>query len=297
MRNLSLDQLDTFAAIVELGSFSAAARRLNLTQPAVSFQMRQLERRFGLRLIERVGRHMRPTIAGSELLPHVRRIDDAVAAAIAAIGPYAEGATGRVRIGTGATACIYLLPPVLRDLRRRFPELELIVSTGNSPEILAALENNALDVALVTLPASGRSFACETIVDDEIVAVFPPGAEPPYPVAATELATRPVMLYEPGGNSRRVIDDWFRYAGASLKPAMELGSIEAIKQLIAAGLGCGLLPRLAVANLQPADELAIRSLSPQLYRQLGLILRRDKIPDRALREVIAALRRLGSAGV
>src|SRR5205809_5785263 len=119
MRNINLDQLETFAAVIELGSFSAAAQRLNLTQPAVSFQIRQLERRLGLRLIERVGRRALPTVAGRELLPHIGHIDDALAAAFTAIGPYAQGVAGRVRLGTGATACIYLLPPVLRDLRRR----------------------------------------------------------------------------------------------------------------------------------------------------------------------------------
>jgi len=100
------------------------------------------------------------------------------------------------------------------------------------------------------------------------------------------------VLYEPGGNARRVIDDWFRSAGVSLKPVMELGNIEAMKPLIAAGLGCGLLPRLAVAG-DGASGLTVRSLSPLLHRRIGLVLRRDKTPDRALREVITALRRLG----
>jgi DNA-binding transcriptional LysR family regulator len=292
MRNLNLDQLDTFAAVVELGSFSAAAKRLNLTQPAVSFQIRQLERRLGLRLIERVGRRAAPTIAGRELLPHVRRIDDAVAAAIAAVGWHAREVAGRVRLGTGATACIYLLPPVLRDLRRRFPQLEVVVRTGNTPEMLQALEDNAVDVALVTLPATGRAFASEPLVDDEIVAVFAPGSEPSRPVTAAILAELPVVMYEPGGNARRVIDEWFRSAGVTLKPVMELGNIEAMKPLIAAGLGCGLMPRLAVAG-DGASGLTVRSLSPLLHRRIGLVLRRDKTPDRALREVVAALRGLG----
>src|SRR5271163_1175467 len=117
MRRLNLDQLEAFAAVVELGSFSAAAARLNLTQPAVSFQIRQLEQRLGLRLVERVGRRVQPTAAGLDLLPHIRRIDEAVAGAVAAMAHRASGVTGRVRLGTGATACIYLLPRLLSDLR------------------------------------------------------------------------------------------------------------------------------------------------------------------------------------
>ena len=287
MRGVNLDQLDAFAAVVELGSFTAAAARLNLTQPAISFQIRQLERRLGARLVERVGRRARPTAAGLDLLPHIGRIEVTVAQAVEAVAGHAEGVAGRVRIGTGATACIHLLPPLLSALRRRFPLLEIVVRTGNSPEILRALEDNALDVAVVTLPASGRMFAVEKLIDDEIVAVFPPGAEPPATLSAAALAEWPVLLYESGGNARRVIDDWFRAAGAALKPVMELGSIEAIKELVAAGLGCGLLPRLAVGR-NPGPPAA-RSLAPPLHREIGMVVRRDKVPDRGLRELMRDL--------
>ena len=119
MRDLRLDQLRTFTEVIAHGSFSAAAERLRLTQPAVSLQVRQLEKRLGVRLIERVGKRATPTPAGAELLDHARRIDASVAAALEGMARHAGGTFGRVRIGTRATACIYLLPPVLRDLRRR----------------------------------------------------------------------------------------------------------------------------------------------------------------------------------
>lgn len=293
MRNLSLDQLEAFAAVVELGGFSAAAARLNLTQPAISFQIRRLETRLGVRLVERVGRQAQPTAAGLDLVPHIRRIDAAVAAAVAAMAARTQGVAGRVRLGTGATACIYLLPPVLSDLRRRFPAVEIVVRTGNSRDILAEVERNSLDVAVVTLPAPGRMFAVEKLLDDEIVAVFPSGIAPPRRVSAAALAGLPVLLYESGGNARRVIDDWFARAGVALKPVMELGSIEAIKQLVAAGLGCGLLPRLAVADA--AGAVTARPLSPRLYREIAIVLRRDKVPDRGLRELVRALGALKDA--
>jgi len=288
MRGLNLDQLEAFATVVELGGFSAAAARLNLTQPAISFQIRQLERRLGARLLERIGRRAQPTAAGRALLPHIYRIEETVAGAVEAMADHAHGGAGRVRIGTGATACIYLLPPILNELRRRFPLLEIVVRTGNSPDILRLLEENVLDVALVTLPAPGRMFEVDKLIDDEIVALFPPGLVAPPTVSATALAALPVMLSEPGSQSRRVIDDWFRQAGIALKPVMELGSIEAIKQLVAAGLGCGLLPRLAVAE----GPLAAHSLAPPLHRGIGLVVRRDKIPDHGLRELMRALQGL-----
>jgi DNA-binding transcriptional LysR family regulator len=292
MRSVNLDHFAAFAAVAELRSFSLAAERLKLTQPAVSTQVRLLERRLGGRLFERIGRSVEPTSAGSALVPHVQCIDEAVKASLEAVADHSGGVAGRIRIGTGGTACIHLLPPALRALRRGFPLVEIIVRTGNTPEILNELQQNVLDVAVVTLPAPGRMFATEPLVDDEIVAVFPPDLAAPVAVTAAALARLNVLLYEPGGNARRVIDAWFARAGVGLKPVMELGNVEAIKQLVAAGLGCGLVPRLAAAGDPASGGLAVRSLDPVLHRRIGLVLRRDKVPDRALREVIAALRRL-----
>jgi DNA-binding transcriptional LysR family regulator len=298
MSGIDLDHLRSFAAVIELGSFSAAAARFNITQPAVSLQVKLLERRLGVRLIERVGRRAHPTAAGRDLLLHVRGIDEAVARAMEAMAAHRAGdGAGRVRLGTGATACIYVLPPVLRALRARLPSLEIVVRTGNTPEILRALEENTVDIAFVTLPAPGRMFQVTPCLEDELVAIFPAaagggsGAALPAaaPVTAPLLAERPLVLYEPGGHARRVIDDWFMRAGLSPKPIMELGSVEAIKELVGAGLGCTVLPRLAVIGSGARDGLAIRPLSPPLHRQLGIVLRRDKPLDRSLRELVKAL--------
>jgi DNA-binding transcriptional LysR family regulator len=194
-----------------------------------------------------------------------------------------------VRIGTGGTACIYLLPPILRDLRRRFPTLEIVVSTGNTPDVLKAIEANSIDVGLVTLPAPGRVFQVTPVIDDEFVALFPAGDTPPKAVTAAALAARSIVLYEPGAHTRRIIDEWCNAGGAALKPVSELGSVEAIKELVAAGLGCSVLPRMALPAAQVAGKLIVRSLSPRLHRTLGIVLRRDKPLQRGLREVVAAL--------
>ncbi|HVH74706.1 MAG TPA: LysR family transcriptional regulator [Stellaceae bacterium] len=294
MRRVKLDQLEAFAKVVESGSFRRAAEHLGLTQPAISLRVKELERRFGLRLVERVGRRARATAAGTTLLHHVGRIEEAVAGAFDALAPHARGIVGRVRIGTGATACTYLLPPLLAELRRRRPELEIVVSTGNTPSVLEALEDNRIDVGFVTLPVAGRSVAVIPLLADEIVAVFAREEDAPRgPVEAALLTRLPVIVYEPGGSLRRVIDDWHRAQNITLKAFMELGNIEAIKGLVANGLGCGLLPRMAVPGIA-GRVLAVRSLSPRLHRRLAMILRRDKVPDRALSEVIALLAGIGA---
>jgi DNA-binding transcriptional LysR family regulator len=288
MRSLNPDHLRTLSRVVASGSFSAAAEQLNLTQPAVSHQIRQLERRLGVRLVERLGHRAFPTEAGRELLGHAERIEALLTAALDAMAARGNGVVGKVRLGTGATACIYLLPPALRELRQRFPGLEIIVRTGNSPDMLRFVKENTIDIALVTLPVPGRGLAVTPLLDDEIVAVFPPGTPPAPALTAAALAELSVLLYEPGGNTRRVIDDWFRATGVGLKPVMELGSVEAIKQLVSAGLGCGLLPRLAVSSGTSA-EVVTCPLVPPLYRRLGIVMHRDKVPDRGLREVTSAI--------
>jgi len=173
MERINLDQLHGFATAIELGSFSAAAQRLDLTQPAVSLQVRQLEKRLGTPLVERAGRVLRPTAAGAELLAHVGRIDAAVSGALEAVARHADGTAGRVRLGTGATACIFLLPPVLRSLRQRFAGLDITVSTGNTADIVQAVEDNTLDLGLVTLPASGRMLHVTPLLEDAFVAIAP----------------------------------------------------------------------------------------------------------------------------
>ncbi|GAB3629598.1 LysR family transcriptional regulator [Pandoraea terrae] len=291
MRGLNFDWLHAFAQVIELGTFSAAAERLGVTQPAISLQIRQLESRLGVRLVERVGRRATPTAAGEALLEHARRIDAAVAALDVDMAQYSTGMVGRVRLGTGATACIYLLPPILRALRQRFERLDVTVRTGNTRDIVKAIEDNAIDVGLVTLPVSHRALDVTPLWHDELVAIAPKeGPALPQRVTAGTLATRPLVLYEAGGHTRDLVDDWFARQGMTLAPVMSLGSVEAIKELVAAGLGTAVLPAMAVTSDSARKGLDVRPLQPRLSRTLGLVMRRDKPLHAGLRAVIDALK-------
>jgi DNA-binding transcriptional LysR family regulator len=295
MKKLNLDYLRTFLDVIELGSFSAAAERSSLTQPAVSLQIRQLEKRLGVRLIERIGRRARPTGAGLELASYAEKIDLLASSAVEEVGRHSEGVIGRVRIGSGATACIYLLPPLLGELRRKFPSLQLTVSVGNTSDIVRAVDDNAIDVALVTLPASGRMLEIVPVLDDEFVAIAPTSMKLPARLTPSALASLPILLFEPGGNTHRIADEWFRQAGISLRPVMTLGSVEAIKELVRAGLGCAVLPSMAVRNETHRKGLIVQSLAPRVRRTLAVVVRRDKPLSRGLKEVVGALRGLAKA--
>ncbi len=292
---LNLDQLRSFRDVIELGSFSAAAERANLSQPAISLQVRALEQRLGVRLIERVGRQAKPTVAGIELLDYADRIEAAVAAAHDAMARHATGAMGRVRLGTGATACIFLLPPILRELRRRFPTLEISVGTGNTTDVVKAVEDNTLDIGLVTLPASGRTLDITPVLDDAFVLIAPPATTLPARVTPAVLGAMPVLL--PGGNTRRLVEAWFADSGVTLRPMMTLASVEAIKELVAAGLGCAVVPGMAMrrdggARSSATKSLVVRPLSPKLHRTLAVVIRRDRPLHKGLKETVQALKGL-----
>ncbi|RBO51165.1 LysR family transcriptional regulator [Rhodovulum sp. BSW8] len=289
-QSLNLLHLATFADVAALGSFSAAAEKAGISQPAVSQQVRQLERHFGVRLLERVGKRVRPTEAGQIVIEGARRIGEELDAVRAAVEPHRDGRAGRVRIGTGATACIHLLPPVLGRLKRAFPGLDFVVRTGNSTEIQRLLEQNLLDLAIVTLPAAGRALETSPLCDEALLAVGP-AATAGAPTTPQAMAARPLILYDSAGHTRGLIDGWFRAAGLRPAPIMELESVEAAKELVAAGLGWSILPASSVARPGASGGLAVQPLDPPLGRQLALQLRRDKRLSPGLRHTVAAIRK------
>ena len=283
MTSPSLRQLRTFIAAMESGSVSAAARSLELTQPAASLQLRELERLLGARLFDRARGRLIPTPAGAALLAPARRAQAAVEDAVEAVAGHRAGEAGRLRVGTGATACIYLLPTPLAAVRRRMPGLAITVATGNTREILERVEAGDLDVAIVTLPISEtRTLTRTRLLADPQLALLPKAMAPPgRGIEAAAIARLPLILYEAGGVTRAITDAWFRRAGLAPEPVMELGSVEAIKVLVGSGLGAAILPRLALQEAVPGT--LVRPLRPPLARDLALVLRKEKVRDRGLR--------------
>lgn len=291
--DLDLRQLRSFVNVADLGSFSAAAEKAGLTQPAISLHIRLLEKQLGVRLIERVGRRAQPTSAGRDLLVHARRIADEVSQAIETVAPHRSGTSGLLRIGTGATALIYFLPAILRHIRQALPGIEIRVETGNTPDILRLLEENEIDAAIVTLPASGRSLDISEIHQEELVAIFPCEAtDVPLEIDAEFLSSQPLLLYQ-GGNTRKLVDGWLRGGGKRVQPIMELGSVEALKKLVEAGLGVAIVPAMSIDG--GSAGLQARSLTPRLERKLALALRRDKHMTAPLRALAAAINRPSEA--
>ena len=291
MRNLNLDQLQTLREVVALGSFSAAARALRLTQPAVSLQIRELEKRLGVRLVERLGKHAYATAAGEELIAHARRLAQEADQALAAMHRHREGRLGRVRLGTSTAVCTHLLPTVLARLRNAHPDLELVISIGTMESVVAQIVANELDIGVVTLPAREHAAIEMTPIREDPMQAFFPDSERDLPDVATPqyLARRNLLVSQRRSQTYRIIDGWFEQAGLQMKPIMELGNTEAIKTLVAAGLGVAILPVERKQTRLAYGEVQLRPLKPALTRELGLVRRRDKALDLPLNIAYEAL--------
>src|ERR1700754_5215408 len=154
MRNLNLDQLRALEVVADTGSFTAAALRLNLSQSAISLQIKELETRFGVRLLDRLGKKAFATPAGQEAIDHARRIALQSDALSAALSRYREGKLGRIRLAAGQDVLAYRIPQVLRHLRDLHPSLELVVRPSITAEMAKMLLRNRIDIALLVLPFS-----------------------------------------------------------------------------------------------------------------------------------------------
>ncbi|CAM7833253.1 LysR family transcriptional regulator [Lelliottia nimipressuralis] len=291
MTTLNLGNLATFRLVIQRGSFSAAADILGLSQPAVSLQVRQLEQFLRTRLVERTGRGIKATAAGLALLEHGNRIEQVVEEAIRSVSEFSHEISGTITLGTGATACIHLLPPLLQQLREEHPLLRVGVTTGNTLDVVRAVEENRLDIGLVTLPASGRALEVMPLLDEEFVLIISQVQDEQIAHFTPQiLHALPLIAFESGSGTRDLIDGWFKACDLEVCPVMQLGSIEAIKRMVRAGLGYSIVPRMAVENVVDREGLSVRSLNPILHRQLGIVMRQDKILSKGISEVIRLLR-------
>jgi DNA-binding transcriptional LysR family regulator len=284
MRNLSLDQLKALETVIGLGSFTAAARRLDLSQPAISRQVGELEQRLGVRLVERLGKKAFATAAGQEVIGHARRIAAEAEAAAATMRRHRDGHLGRVRLGTLPSILNYLLLPNARAFRDKHPDIDLILRTGMTPELIALLADNQIDLALGTLPVNDRLIDVHALRSDPQVALLPLGWDAPDTITPEYMMRRTLIL---DGLSRTdtLVREWLRAAGHEPRPAMEISYIEGIKNVVAAGLGMSVLPSFTLRAEIAAATLIVRPLDPPIERTMVLLQHRHKRDDPALRIV------------
>ena len=291
MRSLNLDQLRAFVEVAERGSFTAAAKVLNLSQPAVTHQLHELERRFKVALVERLGKRAHLTQAGEKLIEHARQLLDEDSRAQTAMQRFDDAEGGRVRIGTSATVLMYALPPILQKLKTDHPQLDIILKAGLTSGTLKQLKANTLDLGLCALPVEGGAFETVSLFDDELVAILPPGTNPvPRRVTPAYLAQRPLILGNEESQLRRSVTEWLSRDGAPPEPVMTFDNVEAIKSLVAVGLGASVVPSMCLGDGHvPTRGTIVVQLSPRAGRRVGLVKLRGKRPTNAMQLVVAAL--------
>lgn len=248
---MEIRQLKAFLAIAEAKTFTAGARRVNVTQAAISMQIRQLEDEVGLQLFTRTPRRVILTEAGEYLLTRARKILREHDSALAEIAELGGAEHGRLRIGSAsAEFASHQLPSILQNVRKRFPNSEIMVTAGTSQTLVDKIMHGEIDIAFVSLPVENSSITTDLLFSDEIVAIAHPGhrlANEKYISAAT-LAGEPLILGERGGNTRRMIDEFFNAANVRPNVIMELSRQDAVNQMVENGLGVGTAGAKTIAD-------------------------------------------------
>ena len=242
---MEIRQLRAFVAIAESGTFTAGAQRVHVTQAAISMQIRQLENELGAKLFIRAPRRVILTEAGEHLLQRARLILREHDAAQDEIAELAGAKKGRLRIGnSSANVAIEILPKLLRELHKQHSHAEVTVGSGTSEALVQQILAGELDLAFVSLPVEARGIQTERLAEDQLVAIASPRHRlaKQRTVSAYTLAGEKLILGERGGNTRRLIDQFFSQAGVALKVAMELSRQAAIRRMVEADMGVGIVP-------------------------------------------------------
>jgi len=248
-RAVTLRQLRTFKTVADLNSFSLAAQRLKLSQPSVSYQVKELEETLGLPLLDRLGKRVQLTEAGTLLYGYARRMLDVLDEATVAIEEIRGIKRGSLRVGASTTVGIYLLPAALGAFKKLHPGLVISLEIGTRTRVQEQVLRNELDLAVVGPASKDPELAIIPFLSDELVVVAPAGhpLESSRSLGLKELADQPFIMREVASGSRLSFEKAARKAGARLKVAMELGSNGAIKHAVESGLGLAVISRYACA--------------------------------------------------
>jgi len=283
------DQLITFAAVAEHLNISRAALALHLSQPAVSGQLRQLQEEFGEPLYQRDGRGVRLTPAGEQLAGYASRLRETWRQAHAYRDALRGLERGTLRIGASTTPASYLLPYLIAEFQRRYPEVTLHTADGNTSDIVGSLAS--VDIAMVEGPV-GADLPPDTAVhpwrEDEIVAIVP-RAHPlavqeaaqsrPCQIALADLGGWPLVLRETGSGVRQMVERAFARAGVPMRVALEIAGVEGVKEAVRAGMGIGFVSAMSMRHED--DALCRFSLGPEpLKRRFSILMPHASVPSR-----------------
>jgi DNA-binding transcriptional LysR family regulator len=285
-------RLQVFHAVAKHLSFTKAAEALFMTQPAVTFQIKQLEEHFNTRLFERGHGQISLTDAGRVVFDYAERILGQSAELDARMKDMTGQMAGPLLIGASMTIAEYLLPQVLGEYIARFPGVVPRLLVANSEAVQSQVAEHSLDVGFIEGETLLPSLITEILAEDELQVVCAPS----HPLAkqksatAADLAQHAYISREPGSGTREVTDNYLKKLGLvhdALQPAMELGSPEALKGLVATGRGFGIMSRATVVKETRLKLLVGIPLSPRLVRNLSVVSSRQKFHSKLVSTFVA----------
>jgi len=295
---MNLSQLKAFLAVAQDRSFSRAAEKLYLTQPAVSKQIQALEEGLGMRLFDRVGRSILLTEAGNILHDHAHIVFQTLEEARETITQLRGLQRGHLRISAASTIGTYMLPQPLGELKAQFPGIEISLAITNKARVVQQVLNHEVELGFVGPPVEPAELEREEYLLDELVLILAPTHRlaREESVGVAELAEEVFILREQGSGTREIMEEELGRVHLSLKKAMELGSTEAIKQAVAANLGVSIVSKFAISLEILQGRLAVARLPElNLSRQLFVIHHGGRTLSPAAQEFCSLLRRSAAA--
>ena len=291
---MDLAQLQSFVAVAEAGGFSRAAPLIGATQPTLSRQVQALERELGKALFDRLGRRVELTAFGRDALARARTILGEVEALALSGGQKSGRASGILRLGVADSVVLKRLPQILQSFQEHHPAVRVHVRTASSPDILSWVREGRCDAGLCMLPGAHPDLVLRELWVDRLVGIAPP--EHPFAreegeIALAEFAAERQIVIQPGTLTHQVLIAAYHEAELSLVPDMTIGNFQTIVELVAAGVGLGIVSR-DVAEAAIADgsvrALCVRGLDA-LRRSLGIALHAERGTDGALGAFVQAL--------
>ena len=289
-------RLQVFYTVAKQLSFTKAAELLFMTQPAVTFQVKQLEEHFNTRLFERSHGKISLTPAGRLALDYAERILNLTAEMEARIAELTGQMSGPLLIGASTTIAEYMLPRLLGEFKQKHPETQARLTVANSETIERKVADHTLDIGLIEAPSHHPNLITQVCCEDELVMICAPYSDLAKQSSVTpeQVASHPYISREAGSGTRECIDEYFRSNGVNLDElnlVMELGSREAIKGAVAAGLGVAIVSSTTVAKEVRLGELVAIPLNPPLRRQLSLVYPQEKFRSKLLQSFLEFLER------
>ncbi len=284
-------RLQVFHTVARLLSFTKAAEALHMTQPAVTFQVRQLEEYFNTRLFDRTHNRISLTEAGERVFEYADKIFALYAEMENSVRDLTGEVSGVLLLGASTTIAEYLLPSLLGNFKARYPDVRIRLSVSNSDAIVSMVENNTIDLGVVESPVANKNLVVEHCRDDQLVLVVPPRHElaQEKAVAIERIAEYPYICREEGSGTREVMLNEMNRNGINpsvLNIVMELGSPEAVKGAVEAGMGISIVSRATIAKELELGSLVAVSLSPVLERPFSFVHQKQKFRLRAIEKLL-----------